>query len=268
MQQDYTSPSGSTSQKSSSSTATDDVGKAKDALVEGATHLKDDVKHAASEAATQAKKAAESKIDAGRDFAAEQLGSVADALRKAGDELRKSDSAVTDYATKAASAVDQVSYYLQSRTLSHVIGDLEGFARREPAMFLGGAFVAGLFGGRFLKAATPAPTVAKGAGQQGRSLGEANQSGRPAALPAYTGYRGYESPSYESTPKGDSTTSKKNDATAVSKDHEATDTGKGGVMSKGASTSKTDTQAAQPNAPSSTKSGDAGNGNPPLTGAK
>jgi len=164
----------SSTEQASSPTNTD-VTKAKDALVETASHLKDDVKHAAGAAATQAKQIAESKFDTGRDLAAEHLDSVASALRKAGDELRSNDSPVTDYVHKAASGVDRLSYYLQTRTLSHMIGDLERFSRREPAMFLGGAFVAGLLGGRLLKSATPM-----------REPGDRLEGERPvAALPAY-----------------------------------------------------------------------------------
>ena len=38
-----------------------------------------------------------------------------------------------------------------------MLGDVGTFARREPAMFLGGAFVLGLLGGRFLKSSHVRP---------------------------------------------------------------------------------------------------------------
>lgn len=186
-----TNPTASTSNTSTTKSPTDDVSKAKAALATSASHLKDDVKTAASDAASTAKKAAESKLDAGRDFAAEHLGSVAEALRKTGDELKANDSALTDYVAKAATSVDQVSHYLQTRTLSQLMGDMEGFARREPAMFLGGAFVAGIFGGRFLKAATPAMPA------RGMSASGGQTTARMPALPAYGGGQSYNSgPSY------------------------------------------------------------------------
>jgi hypothetical protein len=158
-----------------------DLGKAKEALVQGAHHLTDEVKTAAGEAAGQVKKAAESKMDAGRDFAAERLGSVADALRKTGEELRANDSGLTTYVTKAANSVDYLSLYLQTRTLSQLMNDVEGFARREPAMFLGGSFLAGLLGGRFLKSSSPmTPRTAGG--------GATTTAG---ALPSYAGQGAY-----------------------------------------------------------------------------
>ena len=51
-----------------------------------------------------------------------------------------------------------------------MIGDVGDFARREPALFLGGAFVLGLMGGRFMKASKvrspESPLLASG-GQRG-----------------------------------------------------------------------------------------------------
>jgi hypothetical protein len=138
----------------------------KEGLVSGARDISSEVKHIASDVAEDAKKAAESKIGAGKDFAAEHLGAVAYALRHASQQLRSEESGITEYVEKAASSVDNVSHYLQTRTLSQLIGDVEGYARREPAVFLGGAFFAGLLGGRFLKSATPSRT--SGAGNQAR----------------------------------------------------------------------------------------------------
>ena len=181
MPQDSTT--NSTSSKSPNAVATKlhasgDVEKTKDALVEGAQHITEEVKAVAGDTATQMKKVAETKLNAGREFAADHLFQVAHALRKTGDELRSSDSALTEYVGKAALSVDEVSHYLQTRTLSQLLGDAEGFARREPAMFLGGSFVAGLFGGRFLKSATP--TRPGGSGDGIRTNARSSMRGLPA----------------------------------------------------------------------------------------
>jgi len=124
-------------------------------LSEGVRDLSSEVQHVAADVADEARKVAESKIRAGKDQAAEHLGAVASALRQTTARLRSEDNALTDYVEKAASSVDGLSHYLQTRTLSQLVGDAEDFARREPAIFLGGAFFAGLVGGRFLKSATP-----------------------------------------------------------------------------------------------------------------
>jgi hypothetical protein len=127
----------------------------KEGLVDGTRDVTGELKHVAGEVAGEAKKAAESKLDAGKEFAAAQLGSVAAALRQTSYQLRLQESGMSEYVDKAASSVDNVSDYLETRTLSQLIGDVESYARREPAVFLGGAFVAGVLGGRFLKSATP-----------------------------------------------------------------------------------------------------------------
>ena len=153
----------------------------KEGLASGARDISSEVKHIAGDVAEEAKKAAESKLGAGKDFAAEHLGAVAYALRHAGEQLRSEESGITEYVEKAASSVDSVSHYLQTRTLSQLIGDVEGYARREPAVFLGGAFFAGLLGGRFLKSATPSRTSTSGGrpGQGQRSQGQGRNGSAP-----------------------------------------------------------------------------------------
>lgn len=118
----------------------------------GARDLTDEAKQVAGDVMDQAKKSAEISIASGKDRAAESLGDVAGALRQAGQHLRSQDKAgLTDYVVRAADKVEAASLYLQRRTLSDVLGDVGGFARREPALFLGGAFALGVLGGRFLK---------------------------------------------------------------------------------------------------------------------
>lgn len=144
----------------------------KSKVIDGAHELTDELTHLASDVAGQAKKTAESSLSGGQKRAAESLGTVANAIRKTGEQLRAEDQgALTEYLDQAAQKVDAASEYLQRRSLGQVVGDLEQFARREPALFLGGAFVAGLVGGRFLKASRPTPSSRGGVGQNGQRNG-------------------------------------------------------------------------------------------------
>ena len=122
---------------------------------DGAGEIVEEVKHIASDVAGQAKKTAEMQLSGGKDRAAEAIVSVADALRHTSEHLRSEDNLLTDYVESAADKVEAASDYLQHRTLGQIIGDVENFARREPALFLGGSFVLGLLGGRFLKSSRP-----------------------------------------------------------------------------------------------------------------
>ena len=70
---------------------------------------------------------------------------------------------IKDYLGRAASRVEGLSDYLQKKSLSDVVGDVERFARRDPVLFLGGALLVGLLGGRFLRSAAPGESAGQGA---------------------------------------------------------------------------------------------------------
>ncbi len=185
--------SGASSPSSAESNKNEAVDTFKAGIVRGAHEISSEVVHVATDVAGQAKSLAESKLHEGKNFAGDQLGAVASALRSTSDVLRSKDSAITDYVEKAARSIDDVSIYLGTRTLAQLIDDVEGFVRREPAVFLGGAFFAGLLGGRFLKAATPsrrssAPPGARTSGPSATSgSGKTEPKGRPDATSASSG---------------------------------------------------------------------------------
>lgn len=131
--------------------------------VEASKAIADDVKHVATEVAAQAKQQVTSQIEEKKDRAAQGLGSVAAAIRKTGEGLRDHDElGVTKYADGIADQVERLSKYVTSSNVSELLGEAEGFARREPVIFLGGAFLLGLVGARFLKASVPTPAYAGG----------------------------------------------------------------------------------------------------------
>lgn len=134
--------------------------RAKASAEEAARDLVQGVKHTAGEVADQARQAAESRLASGKEKALDRLDSVANAIRKTGQHLREEDDGIfTDYFDRIARRVDDTSGYLRGRTLGQVVEDVESFARREPALFLGGAFALGLVGGRFLKSSKSAGTA-------------------------------------------------------------------------------------------------------------
>ena len=129
----------------------------KTTVVDGAHDISDGVKHLAEDVIGQTRKSAESQVASGKERAAESLNGVASALRKTGEHLRAEDQdGFTQYFDQAAQRVDAVSGYIRTRTLPELVTDVEGFARRDPALFVGGALVLGLLGGRFLKSSRPA----------------------------------------------------------------------------------------------------------------
>jgi hypothetical protein len=140
-----------TGQSSANATAREMAGEAKETVSEVASQAKETV----SEVASQAKEQATSRVAQQKDRAAEGLGSLAQALRHTSQELRSQDQmGITDYVESAAERVENFSNYLRDRDIGEMVNEVERFARRQPALFLGGAFVLGLIGARFLKSSS------------------------------------------------------------------------------------------------------------------
>lgn len=133
------------------------------AVAEAGKSIVEDAKHVASEVAGQAKQQVSTKIEGQKDKAAQGLSSVATALRQTSESLKEQDQlGVTQYFEGFADQVERLSDYVLSSNVGQLVEEAEGFARREPAIFLGSAFLLGLVGARFLKSSTPAPSYAGG----------------------------------------------------------------------------------------------------------
>lgn len=101
---------------------------------------------------------ASSQIVTQKDNLARGLSSVADGIRQLGDNIRNSDAKQTPiagltarYGDSLAEQVEQFSDYLEKKDLRDLVKDVEVFARRNPAVFIGGAFALGIVAARFLK---------------------------------------------------------------------------------------------------------------------
>ena len=85
------------------------------------------------------------------------LSGIADTLRNVGGTIGDAElgSGVTDYATKytdlAADKLEAVGKYVEEADLRSVASDVEGYARRNPVLFICGAFAIGALTARFLK---------------------------------------------------------------------------------------------------------------------
>jgi hypothetical protein len=60
---------------------------------------------------------------------------------------------VADIAMTAADRAEDLARYLRETDVRQMIGTVENFARRQPLLFLGGAFALGVAASRFIKAA-------------------------------------------------------------------------------------------------------------------
>lgn len=91
------------------------------------------------------------------------LDSVAQALKQTARQLHeRRQGGIARYADKAAGRVSRLSGYLNEQDIDRIVDDVEDFARRQPALFLGGAFIAGVAMARFLKSSGSMPLSSGG----------------------------------------------------------------------------------------------------------
>jgi len=92
------------------------------------------------------------RIDDQKAKASETLGSLAGAVRGMTQPLREGgQSGIADYVNKAANGIERWASDLGQQDINDALRGVQQFARRQPVMFLGIAFSAGLMAARFLK---------------------------------------------------------------------------------------------------------------------
>jgi hypothetical protein len=112
-------------------------------------------KEAASRVAGQAVEQVKSQLETGKERATGGLEDAAQALHAASQSMRdRNQDTLGYYAESGAELLENVSGYFRGRNVEQVLGDMEGFARRQTGLFLGGAFVAGFVLARFLKSSS------------------------------------------------------------------------------------------------------------------
>lgn len=111
----------------------------------------------ARQLASSAQSTARQRLERGRHDAATTLGSVASTLLNSGTQLRDEDQPMAgEYVEQAARQIERVANYVQNADLREIVSEVEDFARRRPAVFIGSAFAVGLLAARFLKSSREA----------------------------------------------------------------------------------------------------------------
>ncbi len=120
---------------------------AQDKVNETAGIAKEQAKKAAAQVGEQAKTTVDSRMS----DVAHELGSVAEAVRQTSYEIGGESQTVSRYGERLAEQLDGISTYMNEKGVEDVLTDLQGFARRQPVVFLGGAFMLGIVAGRFFR---------------------------------------------------------------------------------------------------------------------
>jgi hypothetical protein len=124
----------------------------------------------AGDLAGQVRQEASARLSGQIEQVVHSLGGASDAFRGVGVQLRQQEQGMlAGYAERAAETVQNAASYLEGKELDEIVHDVEDFARRQPAVFLGGAFALGLLASRFLKSSNPSTGYGKTA-PRGRSL--------------------------------------------------------------------------------------------------
>ena len=111
-----------------------------------------EVRKTASHVASRATAFVGNQLTAQKRRVAGGVGGIADAIRKTGGTLAENDSVdVRPYLDAAAEQVERLSSYIDERGVDELVEDVEGFARRRPALFFGGALALGFLAARFIK---------------------------------------------------------------------------------------------------------------------
>lgn len=142
-----TSGGGSGSEK----TAAEMLDETKRAASDEAASLSDKAKAQAGELAEKAHEMADSKFDEVKENASGRIEETARHIRNAGHEFGD-DSYQAQAADYLASNLTRAADMVRGQNLSTLTSDLTQFARRNPALFLGGAAMLGFAAARLMKA--------------------------------------------------------------------------------------------------------------------
>jgi hypothetical protein len=102
-----------------------------------------------------------------RDEQVDEHEQPATAIRETSDKL-KGVGPLGAVAGRAADGIESVAEFFEGKQIGDVVREVEKFACREPALFVGAAFALGLIGGRFLKSSHRSGATGAG-GQYARS---------------------------------------------------------------------------------------------------
>lgn len=110
------------------------------------------IKSVAGETAARARQEVGRMAQDKKETAANRVGGYGSALHNTAKSLEEQDPNIAWFAHQAADRLEGVANYVRSRDFAGLRTDAEGVARRHPAAFFGGLFVAGLVLGNVLKA--------------------------------------------------------------------------------------------------------------------
>lgn len=111
------------------------------------------IKRAAGEVADKAKSAAQKAVDQGKERVERSAMSASSVLRRAADESDAENAWLGSALRKTADGIENAARSITDGDLSTVVDQLNDFARRQPALFLGASLALGFAVARIGKTA-------------------------------------------------------------------------------------------------------------------
>ncbi len=124
---------------------------AADRVAQDASDLGDKAKSNIAKAAESARTEARRFAHQRKDVGAEKLGGVADAVHGAARSLEAEMPQTASYIHEAAVRIEDAARAMRHRSVDELMSGISSFARTQPAVFFGGAMLAGFALTRFLK---------------------------------------------------------------------------------------------------------------------
>lgn len=145
-------PSNVSESQTSQGTAGGTVQNAKQSISATARDAATQLKSAASTTTQRAREEAQRIAAEKKTTAADRLGSYSSAIHESAKSLEEQDPNIAWFTHRAADRLQGVADYVRERDFDDLRHDAEDVARRHPALFFGGLFVAGILLGTVLKA--------------------------------------------------------------------------------------------------------------------
>ena len=148
---------------------------------ETAKGLYDQAKSTAGQAFGAATQRATEALDEKKVTVASGLTSVADSIKQVSENLNMTTDepnpiaeTAAKYTNSLAAQIENLSGYFERKDVRDMVRDVESFARRNPAYFIGGAIALGFLAARFLKSSNPKQLR----GGSGRTFSEGYDTGK------------------------------------------------------------------------------------------
>ena len=123
------------------------------------------------------------RADQAREMTADGLEKLASTVRRVGTDMETEQPMIANVASTAAEQAERAAGFLRETDARELIHSVEDVARRQPLLFVGGAFLLGMAASRFIKAAGGTD------GETGRGYGSGYRSGIAGDARSYgTGY--------------------------------------------------------------------------------